>query len=143
MNTHERQVAVDEFLEEHGGVVSVSELAEVTKVPESTVRRFARSAGVRRIGATFVFDAKRAGAFVRDLDRISERPKGSLQVERQLKKLQKLQKECEECARWVSEELDRVRSEKGPRDYYHNGYENALMETRARLPSSARKGASR
>jgi len=54
---HERMA---KFMDEHGGIASVSELASLLELPESTVRRFARDRGVRRLGATFAFDVSRA-----------------------------------------------------------------------------------
>ena len=51
---------LEEFLDDHAGVAGVTELAEFMDASEVTVRHFARSSGVRRIGATFAFDAEHA-----------------------------------------------------------------------------------
>lgn len=58
---------IEEFVDEHGGVVTVSELATLTDENESAVRRWARENDVRRCGATFVFSAGKALEFAEDV----------------------------------------------------------------------------
>ena len=47
---------MDDFFNEHGGVVSVSELAGFLEADENAVRRWARENDVRRLGSVFAFD---------------------------------------------------------------------------------------
>ena len=46
---------IEKFLSKHGGVMSVTELADVLEADEGAVRRWARANDVRRIGSTFCF----------------------------------------------------------------------------------------
>jgi len=58
---------IEDYIEEHGGVVTVSELATLTDENENAVRRWARENDVRRCGATFVFGADKALEFAEDV----------------------------------------------------------------------------
>lgn len=44
---------LDQFIQDSGGIVSVSELAGFLELDEGAVRSWARGHGLRRIGATF------------------------------------------------------------------------------------------
>ncbi len=59
---------LEDFVDEHGGVVTVTELSGFLDAPESRVRRWARENDVRRAGSVFVFDLVRAEALADDLD---------------------------------------------------------------------------
>ncbi len=56
-----------EFLDNHGGVASVSEMADLLDLDEGQVRRWARENDVRRLGSTFAFDGEAAAACADDL----------------------------------------------------------------------------
>jgi hypothetical protein len=51
---------IDQYLEENGGVATVSEMAALLDADEGAVRRWARDNDVRRCGSTFVFAAEAA-----------------------------------------------------------------------------------
>lgn len=58
---------LETFMDGRGGVATVSELAQHFGSSQSRVRNFARDNGVRRAGATFVFDyhaARELGEFL-------------------------------------------------------------------------------
>jgi hypothetical protein len=58
---------VKKFLDTHGGVASVNQMADLLDLDEGSVRRWARENDVRRIGSTFAFDREAAAACADDL----------------------------------------------------------------------------
>lgn len=58
---------LEEYMDEHGGVATVTELANLFDVSEARVRRWARANGVRRAGSCFVFDLEAAEELSVDL----------------------------------------------------------------------------
>jgi hypothetical protein len=61
----DREIA--KFLDNHGGVASVSEMADLLDLDEGHVRRWARENDVRRLGSTFAFDREAAVTCADDL----------------------------------------------------------------------------
>ena len=58
---------LDQFIQDSGGIVSVSELAGFLELDEGAVRSWARGHGLRRIGATFAFNDKSARELAMEL----------------------------------------------------------------------------
>lgn len=65
---------LDDFLQENNGLASVTQLSEQLELPESSVRSWARSNSVPRLGSTFVFTRDKAHELADDL--YAEEPAG-------------------------------------------------------------------
>jgi hypothetical protein len=59
---------ISDFMADHGGVATVSELAGLLEEDEGYVRRWARDNDVRRCGSTFVFSEEKALQLGADLE---------------------------------------------------------------------------
>ncbi len=139
---------IEKFLSKHGGVMSVSELADVLAVDEGAVRRWARLNDVRRVGSTFVFareSALECAEGVRSEQRIRERhgiePVSSddMTLEWMISGLVRAAelKEQEECG-MIWDDESRTALEEARRRGWGNGQIGSLSEPEPSRSASAR-----